>query len=186
MIVQVLLFEKRTENKLKKECINGIFSDGARMAYQDEVDKLHTDKRVILNTATFEWNEAMEKIFSQSYNNLKMTSDLPGVDKTNLENNGGVLGTSIAFAVNTILLHSINTIQKEDIENKEIAICRAFELDLDFFRRFNEKSNLTELLTAKDKGIKKALETLLSDYDHIYIGVFGDSIDKLNELVDGD
>lgn len=185
MIIQILLMEK-VENKLKQDAITGIFSDGARMAMKDEIIKSDKEKQVILNTGTYEWSEAMETIFRKSYDNLKMASQLPGANKESLKENGGVLGSSMAMAIYNVLLNNIEELEDKDNESSEVSLNRVFEIDLDFFSQYIPKEELKRFLLLDKGGLKSALDTLISDYDHIYACVFKDNIDKLNEIVDGE
>ena len=185
MIIQILLVEK-VENKLKQDAISGIFSDGARMVMKDEIMESGKEKQVVLNTGTYEWSEAMETIFRKSYDNMKMASQLPGANKESLKENGGVLGSSIAMAIYNVLLNNIEELEDRDSENTEVSLNRVFELDLDFFSQYIHKEELKRFLLLDKGGLKSAIDTLISDYDHIYACIFKDNIDKLNEIVDGE
>lgn len=185
MIIQILLVEK-VENKLKQDAISGIFSDGARMVMKEDIEKSGEEKCVILNTGTYEWCDAMETIFRKSYDNMKLASQLPGANKESLKENGGVLGSSIAMAIYNILLNNIEELDDKDGENTEVSLNRVFELDLNFFSQYIQKDEFKKLLSLDKGGVKSSLDTLISDYNHVYACIFKDQINKLNELVGGE
>ena len=183
MIIQILVLEK-CGVELNEKCIEGIFTDGIKKAYR-EVRTPTKETAVSMNTGVYKWDDNMKSLFKKSYEDFKLMVNLPGVNKENIKAKGGVLGTSIAMTIFQTLLANMENIE-EDKNVAEVSLNRVFELDFNFFNELTgiKSDDLKKLLTSHENSVYAALNTLLEEWDNLYMAVFKDSIIKLNDYVE--
>lgn len=186
MLIQVMLLEK-SEKQLSGDAIKIIFEQGVQNMYGERYKKeggIKEPKKVSLNMGVYKWSPEVEKIMRMSCDNMALMVKLPGVSKDNIKNNGGVLGNGVAMCLYNMMLNDV--LDQKDTDEMEVCVARVLEYDKEFLSTYSEGNDISELLKNTQSGVGRALETLFSDYDFIYMNIPEDAVDKVNSIYGDD
>lgn len=186
MLIQVMLLEK-SEKQLSGDAIKIIFEQGVKNMYGERYKKeggIKEPKKVSLNMGVYKWSPEVEKIMRMSCDNMALMVKLPGVSKDNIKNNGGVLGNGVAMGLYNMMLNDV--LDQKDTDEMEVCVARVLEYDKEFLSTYSEGNDISELLKNTQSGVGRALETLFSDYDFIYMNIPEDAVDKVNSIYGDD